>query len=406
MIIFENRGEADILALVTFGVSVKEGDNPIGMFGTGFKYALAVILRDGGSVSAFIGEEEHQFGVEKVEVRGRQISFVTVIRVGIEEVSTRLGFTTDLGKNWLPWMAYRELYCNARDEGGEVYTVATGDQATDPRPSLTQIRVKSAALETVHADAADYFLEDTPDWTVGDVEVRRRPSRVLYYRGIRVMELPKPSLFTYNLLGRIDLTEDRTIANPYMAAYYLSRAIGKSDDPALLETALTATQSAFESGLDYHSYGETPSPTFLATVSRLSSGTGHVVESARTVWRVRQPVEFSPKIATVTGAHILTWNRASKLFEKILNETVAPRTLTVVEDLDDGTLVTTTDGVTYVSLAALDPDNAAPLAGALLKEYANQVLGYEDASRQMQNWLLERLVDAGEALLGSPETAP
>ena len=37
MIVFENPGEIDVAAISTFGVSVKETDNPIGFFGTGLK---------------------------------------------------------------------------------------------------------------------------------------------------------------------------------------------------------------------------------------------------------------------------------------------------------------------------------------------------------------------------------
>ena len=47
MIVFENPGEIDIRSISTFGVSVKEGDNPIGFFGTGLKYAIVVLLRTG-----------------------------------------------------------------------------------------------------------------------------------------------------------------------------------------------------------------------------------------------------------------------------------------------------------------------------------------------------------------------
>src|ERR1700733_12022356 len=51
MIVFENYGEIEIDAITTFGVSVKEGPNPIGFFGTGLKYAVAVLLRHGCKVS-------------------------------------------------------------------------------------------------------------------------------------------------------------------------------------------------------------------------------------------------------------------------------------------------------------------------------------------------------------------
>jgi hypothetical protein len=47
IVVFENPGEIDAAAIRTFGVSVKEGENPIGFFGTGLKYAIAILLRTG-----------------------------------------------------------------------------------------------------------------------------------------------------------------------------------------------------------------------------------------------------------------------------------------------------------------------------------------------------------------------
>ena len=46
MIIFQNKGLIDVHAISIMGVSVKE-DNSIGFFGTGLKYAIAVLLREG-----------------------------------------------------------------------------------------------------------------------------------------------------------------------------------------------------------------------------------------------------------------------------------------------------------------------------------------------------------------------
>ena len=37
---FSNTEPVDILALMTFGVSVKEKEDAIGFFGTGFKYVV------------------------------------------------------------------------------------------------------------------------------------------------------------------------------------------------------------------------------------------------------------------------------------------------------------------------------------------------------------------------------
>lgn len=141
MIVFENAGEIDIDAITTFGVSVKVGENPIGFFGTGLKYAIAVLLRTDHKVSIWSGDRQLRFTTERREVRMKPFDFV-LMREG--DRLTPMGFTTELGKTWKPWMAYRELYCNARDEGGSVYSVANPNAATDPRRGQTQIRVEGA----------------------------------------------------------------------------------------------------------------------------------------------------------------------------------------------------------------------------------------------------------------------
>ena len=59
-LIFYTPTTLDEAFIFTMGASVKKSNNPIGFFGTGLKYAIAVTLRLGGSikierVSASIG---------------------------------------------------------------------------------------------------------------------------------------------------------------------------------------------------------------------------------------------------------------------------------------------------------------------------------------------------------------
>lgn len=312
MIIFENSGEIDIDAITTFGVSVKEGANPIGFFGTGLKYAIAVLLRAEHKVTIFSGDRELRFVTERGYVRNRDFNFV-VMREG--EKIERAGFTTELGKTWKPWMAYRELYCNARDEGGSVYTAANADGASDPRPGMTQIRVEGSDIEAVHRDASLYFCEDEPDVMVGGVGIYRRPSQVLFYRGVRVLFLPKPAAFTYNLIDqRIDLTEDRTMAHPFMATWYLSRALANCDDPEILEGALAPARGALEQDFDYAGHDTRPTDVFLNAVSRLKErGDANVAAGALKVWKRDVPQQFHVQTSSLDRAETNTLRDAKRL---------------------------------------------------------------------------------------------
>ena len=77
MIVFQNPGLIDLAAVITMGVSVKEGDTPIGFFGTGLKFAIATILRNGGGIELYRGGDKHVFGIEPGTVRGEAFDFVT-----------------------------------------------------------------------------------------------------------------------------------------------------------------------------------------------------------------------------------------------------------------------------------------------------------------------------------------
>src|ERR1035437_3063720 len=129
-IIFENSGEIEPLAITTFGSSVKESKNPIGYFGTGLKFALAVLLRENHKILLQCGDRQVEIGVRSQTIRGKEFQLVFI-------GENPAGFTTELGKNWKTWMAYRELHCNAKDEpDSRIY-----ESAEVPAPMLGKTRL-------------------------------------------------------------------------------------------------------------------------------------------------------------------------------------------------------------------------------------------------------------------------
>src|SRR5579863_6415046 len=108
-LLFSNPGVLDMNLVKLLGVSVKESESPIGFFGTGLKYAMAVALRIGGSMTIFVDGAKYEVNGRKVTLRDKEF---TQVMLNDEP----LGFTTELGKQWEPWMVVRELYSNALDE--------------------------------------------------------------------------------------------------------------------------------------------------------------------------------------------------------------------------------------------------------------------------------------------------
>ena len=170
-IFFYNDGILDINSALIFGVSAKEGNNPIGRFGTGLKYAISIILRLGGSISINSGGELYAFGVKAINARGKEFHVVTMNGVDC-------GFTNHLGSHWEPWQAYRELYCNALDEGGGV---------TEEFPSSadTVISVECDSISRAHLNRDKYFIDSAPIYSDGVIEIHEGGRPFHYYRGMR-----------------------------------------------------------------------------------------------------------------------------------------------------------------------------------------------------------------------------
>ena len=76
MIVFSTPTELDFIALRTFGLSVKESEDPIGRFGTGLKYAVAVLIRTGAEVSISAGEKRISIRREERNFRDQTINFI------------------------------------------------------------------------------------------------------------------------------------------------------------------------------------------------------------------------------------------------------------------------------------------------------------------------------------------
>lgn len=79
MIIFENQGEIDPQAISLIGVNVKQGDSPIGFFGTGLKYAVARACAWGAELEVQSGTKTYRFATERTEVRGKPFQIIRMI---------------------------------------------------------------------------------------------------------------------------------------------------------------------------------------------------------------------------------------------------------------------------------------------------------------------------------------
>lgn len=407
MIIFQNAGEADLTALTTFGVNVKETANPIGYFGTGFKYAVAVLLRTGHRVLLDVGRERYyEFLTESVCVRGQSVNVVVLNDNGARQP---LGYTTDVGKNWQVWMAYRELWCNAHDEPEpRVFQVGLGARLL-VEPGVTRVLVTppnvpgpDGTIEDAHARRAEFLLQTRPLWANDELEIHPGPGRGIFYRGVRVYEHAKSALYTYNVLGRLDLTEDRTIVSDLIVRWRVESALLAGAPAELLEPALLARgRGTLEAGLDYSTCFRDPSPQFSEVMARLLQTRAAEVNPAAVA---RYETHHARRGALTwhepTEHDAATLTTATTLARRCLPVDTFP--IRVAQSLGRAVLGLARDGTIVLSRECLALGVGA-VAGTLIEEYLHLAEGLEDNTRSMQNRLLNLLA---AALGGSPAPAP
>jgi hypothetical protein len=258
MLVFTNNGLIPEAAITTMGVNAKINDNPIGQFGTGLKYAIAIILRLGGEVKIIRGFKVLEFGLKSSIIRGQEFRIVTLN-------GRPLGFTDQLGLNWEPWMAYRELASNVRDEGG-VVRVWDGESSLEGAKNTTTVIVDCPDIEKAHYDRHSLFLTTEPLFSLPGVAVHPGESEYIFYRGIRVMKLQKKSLYTYNFTKAMSLTEDRTLLYPSLVPHVLAENFVQSSNLNFLSVVLNSDRAKdhLEVSLPYSNVrSTTPSDQFM-----------------------------------------------------------------------------------------------------------------------------------------------
>lgn len=403
-LVFENSGEIDLRSVSTFGCSVKESENPIGFFGTGLKYAIAVLLRTGHAVFIQSGVSEVKLAAQKDTIRGKTFDFIVMDGVGAADRQP-LGFTTELGKTWEVWMAYRELFCNAKDEpDSRVF-----ESASVPAPvaGKTRLVVFGEPLLKAHQDRSEFLLETKPIFKIGDIEVHSGEKRAFFYRGIKVMDFQRPALYTYNQTSKVYLTEDRTAKEPAHVQYSIAKAILSYADRLMLESVLVAGERNIEHFFDYHGWtGHEPSAEFLSTITALQRHSlSKINPTALKVWREKGHHFIDPRRIRMTKLQNATLEKAIAFCERAGFMVRDEYPIIVVEALGGEGVMAMADRIgkqILLSEAIFNQDGTKGVVRALIEEYIHLKHGFEDYSNGMQNFLFAKMVSLAEELQGEP----
>jgi len=390
VVAFRNEGSIDVRSMKMFGVSVKDGTNPIGYFGTGLKYAIAILIRHGQTVKIRTGGESFLFDKKTVNIRGKDFEVITMN-------GEEMPFTTELGKNWELWQAFRELYCNCLDESG---SVTLEDVSLDEESSVNKTIVTIGGAESIvnYHERDNIVLNLSSRIRIGEgkVEVFNQPSNYLYYRNVRVMKLNMKSLFTYNIIEQTKLTEDRTFESPSVALLKLFEAVATLKDEDHIRSALT-TKSIFETSFEYSgltAWGVKVSEEFDKVVSEeFDRNSDRLNSSARNYWREKNNRKalknYQPERMT---------DVESKQFEKCIQ--ICKKTFRDFEEYD--VLIVKTLGEVTMAIAEIDQQRmiiskaafakgTKYLLSTIIEEYMHIKSGYHDCTRELQTHLFDSI---------------
>ncbi len=391
-IIFENEGSIDPRAITTQGISVKTpNQSAIGYFGTGIKHAIAVLLRHGQGIIIHTGGRVYTFTLAQAIVRGKEFSIVCMN-------GQELGFTTEFGRDWELWMAYRELWSNAIDESGRVY------QAEDlpDAEGRTQIVVDGIEFDQVHAERYEFLLLDrTPIYKNSTLEIYNGQSEFVFYHGIRAGKVPagKRSRFTYNFIDTMKLTEDRTLAYSWEVQSNITAAALGSDNKDYLISALTETdEDVLEFQLDYDQTYTQASQSFIETVQRLQkSKSGRINDKAVKKFIRQTHKNITPEGRPITAAEAQTLELARSLAER-LGFPNRDYEIRVADELGDGVqAIAIMKELKLVLTGRIIAKGVPMVAQAIIEESVHLRHGFGDCSRAMQTYLFEQIIRLGLA---------
>jgi hypothetical protein len=410
-VLFQNAGEIPVNAFKLLGASSKRGDaSKIGFYGTGLKYAIALMLREDIEFKIFTGAKEVKIGKRSTKFLDQKIDVMTVN-------NEKTSITLDAGIDWEPWFAIREIYSNTIDEGGSMKVNAK----IEPEFGTTKIYIdmSSGKLEDIFKNWNDYF---TTSRTIkeklaqGNIlpKLPSNPYFTVFRKGIRAYSNKEHSLYDYDLRN-LEINESRVAKYSWEAKAQCASLLAKADlDTVLNFISLGShreTTEYTEWQRDFWDYaaGIKFSPAWLTAIDnrklvpfdnagrydltdatlvlpdilikKLKECFGkavHVVGQDDEPYTVVDDVDMAPvnkSMDLLEGAG-LTFNRAA----------------VQMADFQDNAILGTVDKGKIILSTRLLGDQSHELETTLLEEVIHHKTGFGDGTRSMQNYLFNTII--------------
>jgi hypothetical protein len=415
---FENKGEVPVNAFKLLGASSKRNDSSkIGYFGTGLKYAIAVMLKQGIEFKVFSGEKEIKIGTRSTKFIDDVIQVMTVN-------GEKTSITLDAGVDWLPWYAIREIYSNTMDEDGKM----TVNAPIEAKAGHTRIFIdaEAAPLKDIFEHWNAYFSQNrAPRYKNVNGSILEKlpsfPEYIVFRKGIRVYDNRKHSIFDYDL-ANIDINESRVAMYSWQVTERCSELLAASDvktiekfltlfkNPMRAEYTewadsfwdMTGAYSFSEGWLEaltdkrlvpanYAGHYDITETTLVLPdklIDKLKSRFGDAINSAgdnKDKFTVINSVDKQPlqKILDVFEVAGFGWD---------LSE------IDIVDFNDKDLLGQAKDSRVLLSKNLFAPPHRHLVAATLLEEIAHAKTGYSDCTRSMQDYLFNTITNMAKEL--------
>jgi hypothetical protein len=232
-IVVRNKGEIPLWGIRLLGLSDKK-DEQIGQFGTGLKETLALLARFDRLPVIYSGLNRIDFSIQTIEGQA-EICFRQ--SQGTERFPATvwhgLGIHPNYGmKDWIdPWMALREIICNAQDAGELYHDVCSVDPSGTE--GCTQVFIPlNAQILAAYSQVEQRLLFLKPRETIQQVGGSGRAMRKgaeeklqIYHKGVWIQEAKKTSLLDYELY-EIKLNESRS-CDWWSVEWEMSKIVGE-----------------------------------------------------------------------------------------------------------------------------------------------------------------------------------
>lgn len=390
-LIFENNGEIDKRAITVMGASVKS-DSAIGYFGTGLKFSISTLLRNGHFIQIASGKDILNFTSQSQKIRGSDFDIVCMNE-------TELSFTTNLGRDWKIWQAFRELYSNCLDENGSIYM---SESIPEPQIGKTIIAVLGEEIIKCFENKDDIFIDenDLP------LEVSKRchsyQGHGIFYRGVRVLETIN-TFYKYNILDKIDLTEDRTAKYQFQVREAIADHVSKSDNKIYITAVLTEKQrQTLEGECSFDSVCEKPSIAFMEVCKDLIKNRRMDIRDDAVKLFEKYSEKIKPDEVLLNDIEKMQLEKALSLCEK-LGFPARNYKISTYETLGHGVLAlahTHEHGKEIYLSKEIYSKGIMCLTRGIIEEYIHLHYGYDDYTCEMQNFIFDKMTAFGMQSIG------